>query len=117
MCTSIMTHLASLPPETKVWVGHEYTERNCQFAATVEPGNEQLAERIAWVIAQRKQGLPTVPSTVAMELATNPFLRCDAATIQQLCNCVGSVEASFAKLRGMKDQFRGSPLTRCVPCL
>lgn len=114
MYKSIMAVITSLPPETKVWCGHEYTERNCQFAATVDKENPQLQQRIAWVISQRKQGLPTVPSTIATELATNPFLRCDSKSIQQLCDCVGRVEQTFKKLRGMKDRFRGMPLTQCV---
>ena len=98
----------------KVWCGHEYTEKNCQFATTVDKENPALAQRFAWVISQREQGLPTVPSTIAMELDTNPFLRCDSASIQQLCECVGQVDKTFAKLRGMKDRFRGTPLTQCV---
>ena len=71
----------------------------------IEKDNPQLAERIAWVQAQRKAGLPTVPSTIAAELATNPFLRCDSPSIQALCECVGNVELAFAKLRRMKDNF------------
>ena len=105
MCESLYSQLASLPPATKMWCGHEYTEKNFLFAATIEKENPQLAERIAWVREQRARGLPTVPSTIAAELATNPFLRCDSPAIQALCECVGSVERSFAKLRKMKDKF------------
>ena len=67
--------LLSLPPDTAGYVGHEYTVKNLQFAATVEPGNAAVAARLAWAIARRKAGEPTSPTTMADELATNPFAR------------------------------------------
>ena len=85
MCETLYTHLASLPPETKMWCGHEYTEKNLSFAATVEADNVAMQERARWAREQRSRGLPTVPSTIAVELATNPFLRCDQAAVQALC--------------------------------
>ncbi|MBW8268178.1 hydroxyacylglutathione hydrolase [Caldovatus aquaticus] len=85
--------LAALPPETLVCCGHEYTESNARFALTVEPDNPALRARAEEARAQRAAGRPTVPTTIAQELATNPFLRAPDV-------------ASFARLRAAKDNFR-----------
>lgn len=68
---------AALPDETRVYCTHEYTLENIRFAKKVEPANRQLLEREGRDIQTRKQDLPTLPSTMALEKATNPFLRCD----------------------------------------
>jgi hydroxyacylglutathione hydrolase len=68
--------LARLPGATRVYCGHEYTMANIGFAQKVEPGNRALAERRAREAAKYQRGEPTLPSTIAEELATNPFLRC-----------------------------------------
>jgi hydroxyacylglutathione hydrolase len=68
--------LARLPGSTRVYCGHEYTLANNRFAEAVEPGNPALAARKAREEAKRARGEPTLPSTMAEELATNPFLRC-----------------------------------------
>lgn len=70
-----MNKLGALPGETLVYCGHEYTQSNLRFAARVEPDSEALAARIEKVDAQRGRGEITVPSTMAEELATNPFMR------------------------------------------
>jgi len=70
-----MQKLANLKPQTKVYCGHEYTQSNLKFALQVEPQNSSLQQRLIAVTALRNQGLPTVPSTMQEELATNPFLR------------------------------------------
>src|SRR5262249_52095612 len=67
--------LAQLPDDTRVYCGHEYTEKNLRFAVGLEPGNRALQEKLGAVVALRKAGRPTVPSTIAEEKATNPFLR------------------------------------------
>ena len=67
--------LAALPPETRLWCGHEYTQANGQFALTAEPDNAALQARMKDVDALRKQGAFTLPVTLAQELRTNPFLR------------------------------------------
>jgi hydroxyacylglutathione hydrolase len=86
--------LAALPGGTKVCCGHEYTESNARFALSVDGANPALIARTAQARQQRAAGVPTVPSTMADELAANPFLRApDVAT--------------FAKLRSGKDTFRG----------
>jgi len=86
--------LAEYPPETKVYCAHEYTLSNARFAVTVEPGNAAIAARLAEVEAARAAGEATVPTTIGLELATNPFMR------------AGSVE-EFAKRRQQKDNFAG----------
>jgi hydroxyacylglutathione hydrolase len=84
--------LAALPGGTKVCCGHEYTESNARFALSVDADNPALQTRTEQARQQRAAGQPTVPSTMASELAANPFLRApDVAT--------------FADLRAKKDRF------------
>jgi hydroxyacylglutathione hydrolase len=89
-----MTRLAALPAETRVYCAHEYTLSNGRFAVTAEPGNGDIAERLREVESLRASGEATVPTTIAAERATNPFMR------------ASSVEA-LAALRAAKDNFRG----------
>lgn len=70
-----LTRLASLPPKTKAFCAHEYTLGNLRFAMAVEPDNTTLADRLAATEAARAADQPTVPSTIGLELDTNPFLR------------------------------------------
>jgi hydroxyacylglutathione hydrolase len=105
-----LTKLAALPPETRVCCGHEYTVNNSRFATVVEPGNLALRRRSEEARTMRNRGLPTLPSTLADELATNPFLRVDEPEVRQSLHArlgrepADSVEA-FAELRGWKDGF------------
>jgi hydroxyacylglutathione hydrolase len=87
-----MQRLAALPPETNVYCAHEYTLSNARWAVTAETDNPDLAARYAEVVALRERGEPTVPTTIAAELATNPFMRARDA-------------AHLAKLRAAKDAF------------
>ena len=80
--TSSLTKLKSLPAETKVFCAHEYTMANIKFAEAVEPDNADLKLRKAFCAAKRHRGLPTVPSTIHLELATNPFLRWDQPAVR-----------------------------------
>jgi hydroxyacylglutathione hydrolase len=105
-----LAKLAVLPPETRVYCGHEYTEKNLLFAATLEPGNRALAEKLASVRRLRADGMPSVPSTIASERATNPFLRVDSpelrATLRaRFPDLEDDPVAVFAKTRALKDQF------------
>lgn len=77
-----LSKLMALPPETTVYCGHEYTQSNARFALTVEPGNAALVKRAEEVDALRDRGEPTLPTTIARELETNPFLRTDSAEIR-----------------------------------
>ena len=98
--------LASLDPETLICSGHEYTQANGRFAVTVDPENADLKDRIARIDAMRAKDEPTVPSTLADELATNPFLRAENAGIQSQLDMIGAdpVEV-FAEIRARKDRF------------
>ena len=71
-----LRRLAQLADETRVYCAHEYTEANILFALACEPGNKQLKQRQLDARALRAAGRPTLPSTIALEKATNPFLRC-----------------------------------------
>jgi len=76
MFTALVEKIGSLPRETYVYCGHEYTEKNLLFAQAAEPGNAAITEKLARVRATRSSGQPTVPSTLADEWETNPFMRC-----------------------------------------
>lgn len=105
-----LDRLAALPPQTQVYCAHEYTLSNLQFALAVEPSNRDLAERFAVESRKREQGLPTLPSTIAVERATNPFLRVlepevlDALRAQRAIEA-GTRVASFEALRAWKNSF------------
>lgn len=75
--------LAKLPPHTRVACAHEYTLSNLKFACTVEPSNAALLQYRSHCEALRQQQRPTLPSTLAQELAINPFLRCDVKEVVQ----------------------------------
>ena len=89
---SSFAKLAALPPETKVYCAHEYTLANGAFAETVEPENEDLLAAINEAKALREKGIPTVPTTIEKELATNPFMRAES-------------DAVLASRRAAKDNF------------
>ncbi|MEO8673813.1 MAG: hydroxyacylglutathione hydrolase [Tahibacter sp.] len=106
-----LDRLAALPPETLVCCAHEYTLSNCEYALTIEPGNELLHARMSEVRRLLAAGQPTLPSTIGAELATNPFLRIDADTVIEWGATTHSLPAAaraarFAALRRGKDQFR-----------
>jgi hydroxyacylglutathione hydrolase len=77
-----MRKLEALGDDTAIYCAHEYTLSNARFAVTVEPDNADLAARLADVIALRERGVATVPTTIALERATNPFMR--AASVEEL---------------------------------
>jgi hydroxyacylglutathione hydrolase len=88
-----LQRLAALPPATEVYFGHEYTASNLKFAAHTEPDVAAIAQAVTDVAARRSRGEPTTPSTIAAELATNPFVRAASAD-------------EFAARRKAKDSFR-----------
>lgn len=88
-----MQTLGALPPETVVYCAHEYTQSNGRYALVAEPDNADIAARMAEVDAARAKGEPTVPTTIALERATNPFMRAKDA-------------AELAERRAAKDAFR-----------
>ena len=109
MYQSLNVTLGALPDETLVYCGHEYTASNLKFAAHVEPDNSAVSAKAARVAEQRAQGAPTVPSTLAEEKATNPFLRCDSAqVIAHVSAALGadrSPAAVLGAVRAAKDKF------------
>ena len=103
---SSLAKLAALPGETQVYCGHEYTEANARFALTIEPGNADLVARAEAVKALRAQGRATLPTTIALELATNPFLRAEIPAVQKAVGLTGADPAQvFAEIRRRKDNF------------
>jgi len=102
--------LAALPPATRVYCAHEYTASNVRFARAVEPANAALAEWQAQVQALRAQGRPTVPTTIGLERAVNPFLRSREPAVRAALAAqgagAGTDAAAFGALRGWKDGFR-----------
>ncbi|MEX0365762.1 MAG: hydroxyacylglutathione hydrolase [Ruegeria sp.] len=101
-----LSKLAALPEETIVYSGHEYTQSNGQFAQTIEPENPALQQRIADIARARAAGEPTVPSSLALEKATNPFLRAEDSGIQANLGMTGADPAAvFAEIRARKDRF------------
>ncbi len=105
-----LAKLAALPPATRAYCAHEYTLSNIRFAEAVEPGNEKLALRKRRDTAKRERGEPTVPSTVAEERATNPFLRCAerevvASAERHAGRTLPNAVEVFAELREWKNRF------------
>jgi hydroxyacylglutathione hydrolase len=99
-----LSKIRSLPNQTRVWCAHEYTLKNLQFALTVDGQNSDLRSRFETVKAMRRRGDATVPSLLVDEKHTNPFLRWDQPALQTVVNSQDPVQ-TFARLRGMKDQF------------
>ena len=98
--------IKSLPPETRVYCAHEYTQANGRFALTLDANNPALQQRLVEVAELRRQNQPTLPSTLALELATNPFLREHSTSIRKALGAERDSPAQvFAKIRLLKDQF------------
>lgn len=98
--------ICALPDETRVYCAHEYTQANARFAVTVEPGNQALLARVREIDELRARQAPTVPSTLGLEKATNPFLRPDSPELQKTLAMQGADLVSiFAETRRRKDSF------------
>jgi hydroxyacylglutathione hydrolase len=105
MWSSLMK-LAALPGETRVYCGHEYTQANGRFAVTIEPANPVLKARVEEVAKLRAESRPTVPTTIAAELAANPFLRAEEPAVQAAVGMAGADPAAvFGEIRARKDRF------------
>jgi hydroxyacylglutathione hydrolase len=106
-----LTKLRDLPPETRVFCGHEYTAANLRFALTVDPNNTAARDYLTQVTALRAADSPTLPSTLDLEIRVNPFLRCDEPAVVAAAQAHagkplhGAAEV-FGVLRAWKDQFR-----------
>ena len=99
--------LAALPPQTKVYCGHEYTTKNLEFAYEVEPDNRAVIAKRTWAEETRKAGGRTVPSTMAEELTYNPFMRVGSDAVRAFTGASDDVKA-MRILRNKKDHFAGS---------
>ena len=101
--------LKQLPLNTKIYCGHEYTESNLEFAKSVEPLNHNIISRYNDVIELRKKGIPTLPTTIELELETNPFLRLDIKDVQEKISKKFNIRKNekdiFSAIRQWKDNF------------
>ena len=98
--------LRALPPDTQVYCGHEYTAANVHFALTIEPNNAALRARAEEVLALCSQGRATIPTSIATEKNTNPFLRADLPSLAAAINRPDDGGAQiFAVIRAKKDKF------------
>jgi hydroxyacylglutathione hydrolase len=105
-----LARLAALPADTRVYCAHEYTQSCLRFAATVEPGNAAIGARAEHVARLRAAGRPSVPATLAEELATNPFLRWGAPAVRaaaaaRLGHAPADDAATFAAIRAWRDSI------------
>lgn len=101
-----LSKLAALPRDTLVCSGHEYTQSNARFALTVDPENSALRARAARIEDARAKGMPTVPSSLGVELDTNPFLRANDPKIKAHLGMTGASDAEcFAEIRQRKNNF------------
>ena len=104
-----LQRLAQLPGSTRVYCAHEYTAANLRFALACEPDNPDVQQRIQKVAQQRAESRPTLPSTIALERATNPFLRCTQPALIRTLQQRGLTDTTelsvFSALREWKNQF------------
>ena len=103
---SSLDRLRALPSDTRIYCAHEYTQANARFALSVDQKNDDLKARAKQVDEMRAKDLPTVPSTMGEELATNPFLRADDPVLAEQVGLAGASPAEvFAEVRTRKDNF------------
>ncbi len=101
-----LNKIKNLPPDTKIYCGHEYTKSNLNFCLTYDPNNTFLKEREIDVLKKLKSNQPTIPSTLGEEIRTNIFLRCNDPQIKYTLGLTNSSEVEvFSKLRDLKDTF------------
>jgi hydroxyacylglutathione hydrolase len=110
MMLQSLSKLMVLPDDTRVYFGHEYTEKNLRFALTLEPDNAALRKKHAWALEQGRAHQPTVPTTIASEKETNPFFRWKSselrANLQRRFPDLSLDDVTvFAKTRALKDAF------------
>ncbi len=103
---SSLQKLAVLPSKTKVYCTHEYTMHNINFALSLEPNNQALAERANETLMLRSLNLPSLPSSIGLELATNPFLRCYSDEIQASIQLINATSLQvFSTIREMRNHY------------
>jgi hydroxyacylglutathione hydrolase len=103
---SSLQKILAWPDDTRIYCAHEYTQANARFALSVEPGNPKLVDRAREVDRMRSLNLPTVPTNLALEKATNPFLRYDSRDLRRTIGLPDADDVEvFAKTRALKDRF------------
>ncbi|XP_075686698.1 hydroxyacylglutathione hydrolase, mitochondrial isoform X2 [Rhinoderma darwinii] len=107
MYQALIEILGRLPPETRVYCGHEYTINNLKFARHVEPNNESIKQKLAWAKETYSNGEPTIPSTLAEEFTFNPFMRVREKSVQQHAGKDNPI-STMAAIRKEKDNFKRS---------
>ncbi|KAJ7305698.1 hypothetical protein JRQ81_010064 [Phrynocephalus forsythii] len=105
MYKALIEILGRLPPETRVYCGHEYTINNLKFARHVEPDNSAIQRKLSWAKAKYDSGEPTIPSTIGEEFTYNPFMRVREPTVQQHARESDPIRTMGA-LRKEKDSFK-----------
>lgn len=101
-----LAKLKSLPPETRVYCGHEYTKTNLDFCLKYDPKNTLLKDKSLLIHSKIKENLPTIPTTIGDEIKLNIFLRYDDIRLKQALNLEAySDQEVFSKLRDLKDTF------------
>lgn len=101
---SSLTKLKKLPEDTKIYCGHEYTQKNMEFALTLEPSNPALQKKYQEVVNLRKNNQPTIPTTMAEEKSYNPFLRWESLEIMNRVGKKDPIDV-FSAVRRMKDNY------------
>ena len=103
---SSLNLIKKLPIETKIYCGHEYTQKNLDFCIKYEAKNDRLDEKRKWISKKLSKKEPTIPVTIEEELNTNIFLRCDVLAVKKSLGMENSSELEiFKKLRDLKDSF------------
>jgi hydroxyacylglutathione hydrolase len=102
-----LCRLMALPDDTVIYCAHEYTQSNARFCATIEQGNRALDQRIVDIDTKRAAGLATVPTTIGLERATNPFVRADMQSVRIAVNMPSDPASEvFGEVRKRKDNFK-----------
>ena len=101
-----LSKLKSLPEDTNIYCGHEYTKKNLEFCLEHDTNNHFLKDKINWINSKIKSKSPTLPSSIAEEKKTNIFLRCNDPSIKNALGLNNAPEQEiFSKLRDLKDSF------------
>lgn len=105
MHEALIEKLSKLPDHCNVYCGHEYTEKNLQFAQHVEPDNKHVQEKMSWAKSRRERSLPTIPSTIGEEKLYNPFMRTSQPVVQRHVQKTNPIDVMEA-IRKDKDNFK-----------
>jgi len=106
MMWDTMQKFIAMPADTLVYSGHEYTASNAKFALTIEPNNPDLIARVDDIARTRERGEFTVPASIGLELATNPFMRANNPVVKAAIGMTDATDAaSFGEIRSRKDNF------------